>query len=219
MSVAGSFGCGVGSCVPPDRSELLGGGAADGASTSVASGGQSGLGESYGDGRYGDVEVLSQCVGGLDAVAPGSFEESSWYEQAAGEVVGGLLALCFCGVAPTAGVKPCGAAVVDDVLVLVSQGEPLPGTGFVAVEGDDPLLAVPVAGAGYRKVAVDDSEAGEFGDEFAWYRSVVDVEQAEQLGGLEFSHPERFVEGDRLPGGDESSEDGQGTGLHRGSAL
>ena len=83
----------------------------------------------------------------MDAGAPGSFDKPLGHEGAAGEVVGGVLGL-LARVAVAAGaVEPLSVSVVEDVLVLVQQGEVLAGLGFTGVKGDDPGLPVPVAHA------------------------------------------------------------------------
>jgi hypothetical protein len=61
----------------------------------------------------------------LDASAPGSFERTLTNQSAAGEEVGSSFGLLLRASILVTSIQQVGATVIDDVLELVKQGEPL----------------------------------------------------------------------------------------------
>ena len=110
--------------------------------------GQAELVESVAQRRRADLELGGEFDDVLLPLAPEALDDAFGHQQAGGEVVGDSLGLLVGGLEGPVVVEVALGRVVEHVLELVHQAEPLPAGGLVGVEGDQPVAAVPVGRAG-----------------------------------------------------------------------
>src|SRR5262249_55436571 len=108
---------------------------------------QAELVETKGQGPGADRQLLSDYADVLVALEPQALHDSLRHEQAGSEVVGHSLGLLLGGLEGSVVVEEIFGRVVENVLELMHQAEPLTNFGFTSVDGDDPVAPVPVCGA------------------------------------------------------------------------
>ena len=80
---------------------------------------QANLGEPYTDGTFRCLEVPGELIGCLEAAGVCALQQRTGHQGAPGEEVRRLFSLLLRRARLRAAVEPLGAAVIDDVLVLV----------------------------------------------------------------------------------------------------
>ena len=84
----------------------------------------------------------------LVPLAPETFDDLLGHEQASCEIVGDAFGLVDRVLRMAVLVDQAFRRVVEHVLELVHDGEPLSNDRLVGIDSDDPAVAVPVSGAG-----------------------------------------------------------------------
>src|SRR5664280_977073 len=138
---------------------------------------------------WGHAEEPGQRPAVATALGPGAAQPAARHQQAAGEVVAGLLGR-FGGVL---GVEDRHERVIEDVLEFVSQAPALPAAADRAVNDDQPAPVRPL-GRGERFGRDDplDLDAGYPSDDVLGQRRPGDAGQAQEPVGLRLRDPQRL---------------------------